>query len=603
MTDSTWTPKRTIDECRAILQAPGSPVETELALVHGRLLRVFKNAEPNLRSFFLTRAELYADRDYFVFENERYTYGRTRDAALDVANTLWEVHGVRKGDRVAISMRNVPEFLISFWAVAILGGVPTMLNAWLTDAAFEHCLLTTSPKVALIDPERADKLEPMLTTLRSHSRLAAVIVARPHESKSKSKSPPSWRGMQLWNDVFTGSRIAAGHALRAPACLPDDDASIFFTSGTTALPKAVLSTQRAFVSCTYSCMFAALLAVLRRGEDIAPPPPPKEAEQKAFLLTAPLFHMACTMQGMKVVAMRKVPGRAATRLCARERIAGISGVPTVITDIVRSQLPRRAGAQIEMLSTGSAPMPATLKPELARAFPGLHLMHAYGMTETTSVVAVVLGEDATARSPTCGIPSPICDILIIDPATFAIQPPGGVGELWVRGPNVMREYVGDAAATRKALTADGWFRTGDLAVVDEEGFVYLKDRAKDIIIRGGEKIHSTQIEDALRTHPAVLDAAAVGIPDARLGELVAGIVSVSVSANPSFNSNNNNSVPSEREIVAWTRKVLPPHAVPAIVLVQRSALEYSATGKLDKKALKRRAGEAWRARMDMRTRL
>ncbi|ETW75460.1 expressed putative fatty acid biosynthesis enzyme [Heterobasidion irregulare TC 32-1] len=566
----SWKSKRSLAECYSLMATPRSPLETETALVGGRVQK---------------HASRFAGREYLVFENEGYTYRQAFDAASDVANTLSQEYHVRKGDRVAICMRNVPEFLIVFWATALLGAVPTLINAWLADAALEHCFNISSPTIAFVDRERADRVEGLLTSFK---QTIPIIVVRGHEAQGQE-----WKGMAPWSQVFDGTRMNAGFWEKEPNCSPDDDGAIFFTSGTTAMPKATLSSQRAFISNSYTVMFGVVLANLRRGG--AMPSVDDTKPQQSFLVTAPLFHvqglaanmMLCTLSGSKVVLMRKWNVAQALELCLRENVTATSGVPTVITDIMRSSIPRQI--RFEAISVGSAPMPATLSAEFSKIFPNVPLYHAYGLTETTGVVTAVCGEDLFERAPTIGVPTPICDILIIDSETSRPVPSNHVGELWVRGPNVMKCYLGDPSATNKAITSDGWFMTGDLAVQDDDGFVYIRDRAKDVIIRGGENIHSTTIESALLANPQIQDAAAVGVPSARLGELPAAIISLSsTSLVPD--------VDLERTLLEDVRRRLAPHAVPVLLLIRDKPIDRSATGKVDKGPLRKIAAEEWERR-------
>ncbi|KAF5321030.1 hypothetical protein D9619_001099 [Psilocybe cf. subviscida] len=249
---------------------------------------------------------------------------------------------------------------------------------------------------------------------------------------------------------------------------------------------------------------------------------------------------------------------------------------------------------LESLMFGGAPAPDSLAPRAHAAFPTASMSQGYGLTETSSVAVGFAGEDYIERPKSCGLPTPVNDILIVQDGL--VMRPGEVGEVWLRGPNIMKGYWRDPAATAKALTRDGWFRTGDLGVLDEEGFLYIRDRIKDIIIRGGENIDSVTVENALYADDRVLEAAAVGVPDARLGELVAAVVSVK----PAFRSD----APGRKEdkvtdagLIAFAAQRLPRFAVPVMIIVQDEPFERTPSGKILKADLRKVAAAAYAKRL------
>ncbi|KAA1477958.1 acetyl-CoA synthetase-like protein [Dentipellis sp. KUC8613] len=587
-----WTPKRTFAECRAILTAPGMPFELEEKLVHGRLLTVYKHMEPNLRSYFLKFTTAYAQREYIVYERERYTYAQVRAQAEQLADTFWETYGVRKGDRAAIITRNIPEAILAFWALALLGAVPTFVNAWQRPDGLAHCIRLTAPKLLVLDAERAAVLLPQLPTLLADLRLAGVVVARHEGPFPASWAAPASAPVRTWASLFAGEQgISKGTWKTAPAAHPDDPAAILFTSGTTARPRAVLTSQRAFLSNTYSGVYLGLLSRLRDGHGLPAPgsaPPPATG----FLMTAPLFHVAGIatnvmtnmFRGNKIVLLRKWDVEQAARLSVAENVTETSAVPALLLDMLRS---RAFAGRIGLLgaTSAAAPMPPHMKRDFGQAFPRAALIHVYGLTETSAIVTATVGGDYLLRPTTAGRPPPVTQVAIVDPETLTVLPPDRVGEIWVRGANVMTCYYNDPQATDAAVTRDGWFRTGDLGALDADGFLYIKDRLKDMIIRGGENIHSTQIENALYADARVLEAAAVGVPDARLGELPAAVVRVAGGVGV-----------REAELVEGAAERLPKYAVPVMVVVVEDALERNAAGKVDKQALRRVAREEWERR-------
>ena len=258
---------------------------------------------------WLAAVEQFKDNDYLVFENERYTYAQAHEKASRLASLLYTKYGVRKGDRgkfrfkqsgyplfthrfgypnaVAIIMRNFPEFVISFWATQLLGAVATLINAWVLHEPLVHCITKTNPKVIIVDPERADRLAGRtLDEVKQHTSLHRVLVARAHEVRS---SKWKWKGMSSLEDVIAAYDGPVDAWRAVPEPMPEDDATIFFTSGTTGLPKGVLSTQRQFLTNFFNALVTKFRALLRRGEAI-PEPDPNESP-KAVLISVPLFHV------------------------------------------------------------------------------------------------------------------------------------------------------------------------------------------------------------------------------------------------------------------------------------------------------------------------
>jgi len=362
---------------------------------------------------------------------------------------------------------------------------------------------------------------------------------------------------------------------------------IFFTSGTTGLPKAVLSTHRQYLTNTLNTLVARARATLRRGEDL--PTLSLENPQPGFLISVPFFHvtgmtsltMSCSIGGGKIVLLRKWNPKEAARLIRLEKLTAAGGVPSMSSDLIESEL---KGYPLDGLSFGGAPAADILTTRALAAFPNVILSQGYGLTETNSIATSFAGEDYETRPSSCGLPSPVNDVLIVSNDGKAL-PPGEIGEIWIRGPNVMQGYWRDPAATAKVLTKDGWLRSGDLGMKDEEGFVYIKDRIKDIIIRGGENIDSTSVENALFTE-GVLEVAAVAVPDQRLGELVAAVVSLK----PEYRDKI-----TEESLIALARTRLAGFAVPVMIVFQ-AELEHNPAGKVLKAGLRKLAKREWEKR-------
>ncbi|KAK7061688.1 2-succinylbenzoate--CoA ligase [Favolaschia claudopus] len=578
-----WIPKRTLAEVEALLcapgQSPGDILVLETRVIDGRVQRVYKNQWPSTRIFWLGTSQIYADRTYLVFENQRYTYKETFIRSLKAAAVFKDVFGVTKGDRIAICSRNYPEYIVAFWACQLLGAVPVLANAWLPNGPLLHCLNLTQCKLIMLDSERADRLEPELQKLAGGPK---VVVLESHEGKGQ------WKGMQPWQHVLESYNGDPRKVIQDdPKVAPEDDCVIFFTSGTTGLPKGVLSTQRQFLTNPINTIVAKRRALLRRGEDI-PAPTPQDPQQ-GVLIAVPLFHvtglssqlMSSTLAGAKVALTRKWNPKEAAQLIRREKLTTTGGVPSMSVDLIESELKGYTG--LEMMSHGGAAAAAVLTSRARAVFPNTMLAQGYGMTECNSLAASIAGEDYETHPTSTGLPAPVNDFLIVKDGK--IMPRGELGEIWIRGPNVMKGYWRDQAATDKVVTKDGWLMSGDIGLLDEHGFLYIRDRIKDIIIRGGENIDSTTVENALFMD-GVMEVAAVAVPDEKLGELVAAVVSVQADHRAKV---------TEKALMALARSRLPKFAVPVLIIFQE-LLPHNAAGKIIKGHLRTVARLEWEKR-------
>ncbi|KAJ7498943.1 hypothetical protein FB451DRAFT_1203575 [Mycena latifolia] len=574
MPDLTWPPpKRTLAEAHAILCAPGAPHELETCLIDGRIQRVYKNLWPSVRSFWLWASNLYADRTYVVFEKQRYTYKEVFARSLKVAAIYGDVYGVKKGDRVGICSRNYPEYLVAFWACHLIGAVPVLTNAWLPTAPLLHCLTNTQCKLIMLDSERADRLEPVIKKLTAEAGATGVVVWESHEGKGH------WKGMQPWESVFQKYKGDPKKVLEHdPKLLPEDNALIIFTSGTTGLPKGVLSTQRQYLTNTLNTLVARGRALLRRGESI-PEPSPQDPQQ-GLLLSVPFFHvtttsmmMSATFSGAKIMLIRKWNPKEAARLIREEKLTSAGGVPSMSSDLIESEL---AGYPLDGLSFGGAPTADILTTRALAAFPNVILSVSFPSNPPYHLRAsLAAGEDYNARPSSCGLPSPVNDILIVKDGKVVAR--GETGEIWIRGPNVMKEYWRDPAATEKVVTKDGWLMSGDIGFQDEEGFVYIRDRS-------GENIDSTSVENALYTD-GVTEVAALPVPDEKLGELVAAVVSVK----PEYRKRV-----TEASLIQLARTRLASFAVPVMIIF--AEMPHNPQGKILKRELRGLSQREWEKR-------
>ncbi len=550
-----------------LLTAPGARFETETIDIRGVPTRVWKNAPPSLR-VLAQAVRAYGAREFTVYEDERVTYEANYRATAHLAARLTEM-GVVKGDRVALAMRNLPEWPTIFFAATSVGAILVPLNAWWTGAELEFALRDSGSKVLFVDGERHERLNDHYASLPALER---VMVSR---AKGELEAPAS----RLEVLIGTRSDWASLPDIPFPdvAIAPDDDATLFYTSGTTGNPKGALGTHRNIMTNILSTGYSAARALLRRGETPAALP-----EHKVSLLVIPLFHvtacsaglMAMIATGGTVVFMRRWDPLLAMEIIERERVNLTGGVPTIAWQLLEH--PDRAKfdlSSLEGISYGGAPS----APELVKriyaefgALPG----NGWGMTETMATVTAHSGEDYLARPTSAGLPVAVAELRIMTVEGDRELPVGEVGELWAKGPMVVKGYWQRPEANAECFI-DGWVRTGDLARLDEEGFLYIVDRAKDIIIRGGENIYSSEVEDVLYAHPAVTDAALVGVPHRTLGEVPAAVVHLAPGTSA-----------TEAELQDFVRARIAAFKVPIAVKFAAETLPRNANGKIMKKDLK-----------------
>jgi long-chain acyl-CoA synthetase len=509
-------------EVEAALTAPGQMFEMAEADVRGVRLRVWKNAPPSLREL-LELSRLHADKTFLVYEDERTTFEQHYRQVATLANRLVDDYGVRKGDRVAIAMRNFPEWSVAFWAATAAGAVVVPLNAWWTSAELVYGLTDSGSKVAFLDGERLQRLAPDLPGLD----LAAVVV------RAEGDVPD---GVARYEDVL--GDVSADAALPAVTLEPEDDATIFYTSGTTGAPKGALGTHRNICGNLISLAFARYAAALRSGSPVDAPA--ADAPQAAYLLSVPFFHatgchsvlVANLASGGKLVLMHKWNPERALELIERERVTTFGGVPTMVWEVLQSpDFGKRDISSVTSVGYGGAPAPPELVRRIEELLPGRIPSNGYGLTETSSVTTMNAGIDYLLRPDSVGRPVAVVDVKVVDESGRAL-PVGEIGELWIKGPNVVTGYWNKPEATAAAIS-DGWLHSGDLARLDDEGFVYIVDRAKDMLIRGGENVYCAEVEAALFEHPAVYDVAVIGIPHRELGEEVGAVVRLKPGAEAS----------------------------------------------------------------------
>jgi long-chain acyl-CoA synthetase len=406
-------------------------------------------------------------------------------------------------------MRNYPEWSVGFWAAACAGAIVVPLNAWWTGDELAYGLGDSGTKVFIADFERWERVAPQLDALP----VERVVIA-------KTQAPARTESLES---------IAEAGADELPdvAIAPDDDATIFYTSGTTGEPKGALGTHRNICTNLFNLVYAAQ----SRGVGAAAASQRGDAPRPTQLLSVPFFHVTgCHSTlvptlafGSKLVLMYRWNAERALELIERERITSFGGVPTMVWQVLESpDFAKRDTSSVQSIGYGGAPAPPELVKRIKEHFPTVSPGNGYGMTETSSLAVGNGGEDYLRKPESVGRPSPVNDIMIADEAGNEVAT-GDLGEVCMRGPNVVEGYWNKPEATAETFR-DGWLHSGDIGRVDDEGFLFIVDRAKDMVIRGGENVYSVEIEGVLYEHPAVSEAAVIGIPHRVLGEEVAAVV-------------------------------------------------------------------------------
>lgn len=490
------------------LVGPGAPYELEQIEVDGVVLRTFKNAPRSIVDVFKTGKE-HEELTHLVFEGERITFGETQARALSFARELRSNFGVQPGDHVAISMRNLPEFVYAFWGAALSGAVVVQLNSWWVGPELSYALADCGAKIVITDEERASRLAGV--------GYEGVVIA--------ARTTSGLHGSINIDTLISGEPVADSN-LAEPN--PDDLALIVYTSGTTGHPKGALITHRALI---VNLMSTSLC--VERGAIISPPPTPTltpTPQQPATIFATPLFHIGGPdmmvrgfMAGLKIVLMQRWDADQAIKLHETEGVAGIRSVPTMAREILYSSQLDPSRLSIDSFASGAAAVPPDL-PRRARELFGdsIQLLCGYGATETANSVAINVGDEWASHLNSVGRPTAVTDVQVQDDAGRPLAA-GEVGELCFRTIQNARGYLNLPEATASAFV-DGWYHSGDLGYVDGDGYLYVVDRLKDMVIRGGENVYSAEVEAAIVEHPDVLDVAIIGLPEERMGERVCAVV-------------------------------------------------------------------------------
>ncbi len=491
-----------------MVTAPDAFLELTTIEVGGNKLKAYKHAPGSMRDLWML-GQGYGDQEYIVYGEERYTFAQ---AGQIVANfSAWlQGQGIGSGDRVAIALRNYPEWIFAYWGVIAVGGVVVGMNAWWVADEMAYALSDSEPKILIADDQRLATFADIATDFPD---LTVVAVREP----SSPVAAVPWE-----------TAVSEVGELPTTPIDPNDDACIFYTSGTTGRPKGAQLTHR---GCVHNIMNVAAMGqifastqAMNRGEKLDAP---VSAPAATSLVATPLFHVTAnncvmhgaTISGGKMILMYKWDPAEALKLIEQEQVNTLSAVPMMTRELLaHPDFHNHDTSSLNSLGGGGAAMHPDLPSKVIETTQRAKPAQGYGMTEVCGISTYTTGDLFLARPQSCGPLVPTLEGKIVSD-TGETLPVGEAGELLVKGAPVIKGYLNRPEATAETIV-DGWLHTGDIGYFDEDGFLYLVDRAKDMILRGGENIYCAEVESALYTHPAVLETVAFAVADDRLGEEV-----------------------------------------------------------------------------------
>ena len=552
------------NECANQLMQPGSPFEITEQTVNGTTFTVYKNTPETLKEM-LDVGRAHGDAVFIIYEGEQLTFNDFFEQADALAQQLVEHYGIQKGDRVAIAMRNYPEWMVAFAAIVSLGAIVVPLNSWGQRAELEYGLSDSGARVVFCDHQRYGFVEDLLPEMG-----VKAVVARTDGSLGANA--------EHYKEVVARG---LGQSVEPFACSSDDPVMIMYTSGTTGKPKGVLSNHRNIVQALTNFEFHATCSAMAN---------PKAVEHMMTcgfapksLLAVPLFHVSgCHAQfllslrgGRSIVMMYKWKPADALKLIEKERITIFSGAPSMVLDLLEHpDFDKTDTSSLYTVSGGGAACPPKFNRLVDEKINNPYSGTGYGMTESNATCSNFTGEAFAYKPRSSGTLSPIVQFKTVDENGNDL-PRGEKGEIWLKSPTNVSEYWEKPEATAETFHS-GWIATGDIGYIDEENFVYIVDRAKDMIIRGGENIAAAEIEGCLLEMPKVHEVAAFGVPHDTLGEELA--VAVCPNAGASLDAAG---------VQAHVKSRLAGFKVPTHVWVREQEMPRNATGKILKKQLQK----------------
>ena len=549
-------------EANAAVTGPGQIFELIDAEVRGVKMKVFKNSPAHLGQVF-AGSRGHGDKTFLAYENEIITFAQAADRIDALASLLVNVYGVKKGDRVAVAMRNFPEWVLSFAAIISVGAVNVSMNSWWTEDEMDFALEDSGATVLICDQQRFD-----IGAASCVKKNIKVLVVRAEK--------PLPAGVDKWEEV-----LPLGDKHPGADISPDDDATILYTSGTTGRPKGAVSTHRAIISSIMA--FSARNTIFQMSgtklKDVDGPEIPT-----SFILIVPLFHvtgcvpvmLSCFVAGLKLAIMYKWDPEKALEMIEREQITNFVGVPTQSWDLVNSPaFEKYDTSSLRAVGGGGAPSPTSLVGKVNDKVKNGNPQLGYGMTETNAFGPAITGSDYLSHPTSTGRATwPM--IVEVRDENLKPVPTGQSGEIWFFGPMLIRGYWNRPDATAETIV-DGWLRSGDLGRLDADGYVYVEDRVKDMILRAGDNVYGAEVESAIYEHPAIHEAAVFGVPHERLGEEVGVAILV-----------NDGMTLTPEELWAFLDEKIAKYKIPTQVVIMTEPLPRNAAGKFLKRELQQK---------------
>lgn len=552
-------------DAMARLTAPGALLETVPIERFGRALPMLKNAPPTLAAYFDQFCEQQGDKEFLVDGAQRFTFAQLHAAARRVAGGLVAGQGVRKGDRIGIAARNSTNWIIAYMAILMAGGCATLLNGWWSGEELAGGIELAGCKIVLADAQRAARIE-------GFTHPGKIIVFAHDCAPEVGLAPLLANG--------------GGAETPLPELTGDDLATILYTSGSTGQSKGAYSDHRGVVQgvMNYVAQSVMFLTYLTERDEVP-------TAQPCTLVNVPLFHVTGEVPvflqsfalGRKLVLMPKWNAEEAMRLIEREKVTYFVGVPLMSFEIATH--PDRDKYDLSSctaFAAGGAPRPIEHVNRLREALPHAFPLLGYGLTETNGVGCGNFNENYLAKPGSTGTASkPLVDLAILDDVGKPL-PARAVGEVSIRSICNFLGYWDNTEATKAAIMPDGYFRSGDLGYLDEDGYLFIVDRKKDIIIRGGENISCIEVEHAIYAHPDIAEASVFGMPDEMFGELPAGVFLVKEGRTL-----------TEAALLEFLKLHIAPFKVPVRLWQEHETLPRLGTEKVDKRTLKARYLTVW----------
>jgi long-chain acyl-CoA synthetase len=556
------------------ITAPEGAFEVFTKVRNGVTYPAFLTLPNNLGEMFKKAADTHGHADFLVYQDERYSFEALYQLALSFREVLRDQYTIKRGDKVAIAMRNYPEWLVSFMGITMLGAVVVPINAWWSQQELLHVIEHSQASLVITDDKRYHILQSSLQEINM-----PCLIARPNEQQGNElclmRKIESVIASHTQNKTCTKPTKAT---IPSDAVVLNDTASIFYTSGSTGLPKGAVSTHESILTALNTWLMLGAAAGIANGTANVEP-----AYPAAALMTVPLFHVTgchtlfllSMLIGRKTVMMPYWDAELALILVEKERVTYFNGVPTMSMELMNHPQKHQYDltSLLDICAGGAARAPEHVR-KICQSFAQGNPSCGYGLTETNALGAVNGPVEYLAKPTSAGLPTPpIVDVQIFNDANQSL-PQGQVGEIAIKSIANISGYWRDDAATDAAFS-NGYFKTGDLGFLDEDGFIHIVDRIKDIIIRGGENISCLEVESALYKHSQVIETSVFALPDPRLGEVPGAVAYV-----------KNIKEIDEDSLRSFLTSFIAHFKVPSKIWLVEQKLPRLGSGKIDKRGVK-----------------